>query len=109
MSNLNGIIFEAHRASEFTLRIKSQIIRSVMEGCCPVVVSMGTNALSHNWGRFSLFQREFEAAYRPLSIFIRISVSEAKGPQEETSRVICLETIDWHFVSGHNVDEHHRA
>ena len=36
------------RAAEFTIRIKSQIIRAIMEGRCPILVCMGTNAMSHN-------------------------------------------------------------
>jgi hypothetical protein len=106
IDTLYAYLSEAHRAAEFTIRIKSQIIRAIMEGCCPVVVSMGTNAMSHNWSRFSLFHHEFEATYGPLNIWIHITASEGMGSRQETSKVTCLGAIDWRFIGAYNVDGH---
>jgi hypothetical protein len=60
---LKAFLFEGDRAAEPSTRIKAQIIRAVMEGCRPVVVSIGTNAMSHDWCRLSLFLQEYGPQY----------------------------------------------
>jgi hypothetical protein len=99
---------ETTRAAEFTARIKKQIIRAIMEGCCPIVVSMGVNAMTHNWARVSLFHREFEATYGPLNMWLHISAEEDSGSRQETSRVLCPEAIDGVFIWDLHVDGYHR-
>jgi len=58
--SMSHFLSRAARASEFTIRIKSRMIDAIVAGHCPVIVSMGTNALSHSWDKSFLFHREFE-------------------------------------------------
>jgi hypothetical protein len=55
---LADLIYQATNAAEFTLRIRGQKIHSIMNGHRPVVVSMGTNVISHKWSRLHLFRKE---------------------------------------------------
>ena len=93
-SSLAGLMQQASRAAEFTMRIKTQIVDAIMKGRRPVLISMGANALSHNWERFSLFHGLFEDAYGSLDMWLRLSPEEARGQRSEVSRVMCPLPID---------------
>jgi len=87
--SITEFLSRAVRASEFTIRIKSRMIDAIVAGHCPVVVSMDSSVLSHNWDRFSLLCEEFEDTEAPLFIWLRLSDNEAWGIREEENSVLC--------------------
>jgi len=88
--SVGGVLSQASRASEFTIRIKSHIIGAVVEGVRPVLVSIGTHAMSHNWDRFSLLFRQLESTYGQIDIWLRMSADEAFGGRRGISPPILL-------------------
>ena len=78
--------------------LKAHIIQATMEGLHPVVVSMGTNALSHKWARFSLFQKQFQDTYGSLSSWLRITLSEGTGVRLEDNRALCPQAVNGGFM-----------
>jgi hypothetical protein len=54
------VLAEADNALEFTQRIKARIMDAILGGCCPIIISMGVNASSHNTERLGLFMHDFE-------------------------------------------------
>jgi hypothetical protein len=84
---------QASRDAEFTMRTKTQKVDAIMKGRRPVLISMGANALSHNWERFSLFNGLFEDGYGSLDMWLRLSPEEARGQRSEVSRLMCPSPI----------------
>lgn len=99
--SIGRLVEETSLAAEFTLRIKSHIIGAVVEGVCPFLVSMGTNAISHHWGRFSLLFQQLEATYGPIDIWLRISKEEALSSRKEVNRVMCPERMGRGMIGYH--------
>jgi hypothetical protein len=101
-TTLRDLMHQSTTAAEFTLRIKGQIIHSTMNGYRPVIVSMGTNAMSHNWTRLHLFHKELRDAYGDIDMWMRITFSEGRGDRDDTSRITCLKKIDGEFMGFYN-------
>ncbi|KAH0359095.1 hypothetical protein KCU65_g10127, partial [Aureobasidium melanogenum] len=64
---------------------KSQIIYSIMQGLCPVLVPMSVNAMSQHWERLCLYTYQFNIEYGPLNVWLRISQEEAEDVGKYTS------------------------
>lgn len=97
VDSLRRLVGGASRAAELTLTIKAHIINVAKEGPCPVIVSMGTNAISHHWGHFSLLHQQLEAEYGPINIWLRLSSEEAFGAREEVNRVMFRATRNGYY------------
>lgn len=88
-STLEKTMLWADSALKTTFRIKSQIICSIMQGLCPVLVPMGVNAMSQDWERLCLYMYKFNIEYGPLDVWLPISQKEAEDIGKDTSMVLC--------------------
>jgi hypothetical protein len=87
------VLAEADNALEFTQRIKARIMDAILGGCCPIIISMGVNASSHNTERLGLFMHDFESQYGPLNVWLRVLKGEAEEHRDETITTMCLTKI----------------
>jgi hypothetical protein len=69
-ARLKELLSQGDRAAEPTIRIKIQIVRAIMEGCRPFMVSMRSNVVSSQLGSLSLFFHEFHAMYESFHLIL---------------------------------------
>jgi hypothetical protein len=90
---LNQTMFDSDNALELIQRVRAQIVDAVMEDRCPVVISMGVNALSHNSERLCLFMEEFTAECGALNVWLRMPKLEIEGIRSDTSAIMCPTSV----------------
>jgi hypothetical protein len=73
-----------------------------MNGYRPVVISMGTNAISHNWSGLHLLHKELRHAYGDIDMWTRITFSEGRDGRDDTSRIMYPKNISGDFMGSHN-------
>ena len=107
MQIMRGIMRSITHASSWvsaafwqTTRIKEKITYAHLLGLQPVIVSMGINAICHNWERLHRFtQQEYEERYGVLDIWISIPMSaDPSDPLDpEDRRVMCPTEMERHY------------
>ena len=79
-------IVHANRATD---DYTNQLLRAHMKDLRPVLVSMGQNAISHNYSRFSLFMELYTEIYGPLDVVILVPKDTGDHARDEETAIMC--------------------
>jgi hypothetical protein len=89
--------------------IANQLLRAHMRGLRPLLISVGQNAFSHNWSRFSLFMQLYTRIYGPLDFVVLIPKVEVVNGRTGDTEFICpvdLGTYYAGFYSSTDIIDH---
>jgi len=95
-----------YNAARTTLNITNQLLNAKMHGQRPLLVSMGTNALSSNWGRFAAWIIRYHDQYGVLDILVRITSDELETPGRKEDLIsLCPDRVDDQYFVFHNSND----
>lgn len=72
-----------------TVRVKQQIAYAHLKGRRPILVSMGINAMSHNWARLYQFALECNSHHGPIDLWISMPAKPALEEDRNDDFGIC--------------------
>lgn len=70
-------------AARATWNMTNQLLYAKVHGRCPVLVSMGVNAISANWRRFVAFVTQYHHEHGHLDIMVRVTMSQYEEEERE--------------------------
>ena len=79
-------IVHANRATD---DYTNQLLRAHMKDLRPVLVSMGQNAISHNYSRFSVFMELYTEIYGPLDVVILVPKDTGDHVRDRETAIMC--------------------